>query len=174
MLRWRCQYFYWIPLSERCKFDLNIILIQWAEHLFWIYSKYVQVGLKWNVGLKPQQLCHTPSLMDINRSMLEVIFTHPSHQILSPHLIGSITLEALLHPHVGKLQQEDFCFWPRVFQRIFDQHWLWSTLGQIDPKLGRNFDFLSSHFLALKSRLTIDFDRATLTLLLLLFVLTVD
>ena len=46
MLRWRCQYFYWIPLSERCKIDLKIILIRWAEHLFWIYSKYVQVGLK--------------------------------------------------------------------------------------------------------------------------------
>ena len=99
MLRWIFQYFYWTPLSKRCNIDQKIILIWWAEHLFWIYSKYVQVGLKWNVGLKPQQLCHTPSLMDINRSTLEVIFIHPSHHILSPHLIGLIIYWSLFFIH---------------------------------------------------------------------------
>ena len=115
MLRWRCQYFYWIPLSERCKIDLKIILIRWAEHLFWIYSKYVQVGQNWNVGLKPQQMCHTPSLMDINRSMLEVIFTHPSSHILSPHLIGSIITWSIFFSTRGKSSKRIFYFRPRVF-----------------------------------------------------------
>ena len=61
-----------------------------------------KVGQNCNVGLEPQQMCHTPSQMDIYRSTLEVIFTI-THHILSLHLIGSIIiLEALLLSHVGK------------------------------------------------------------------------
>ena len=56
-------------------------------------------------GFVPQQMLHTPSLMDIYWSTLEDIFTHLilTH-FLSPHLIGSMTLEALLFTR-GKFQQ---------------------------------------------------------------------
>ena len=62
-------------------------------------------------GLVPQQLCHTPSLMDIYWSTLEYIFTHLilTH-FLSPHLIGSITLEALLFTHGKILASNKFLF----------------------------------------------------------------
>ena len=92
-LRWRCQYFYWIPLSERCKIDLKIILIRWAEHLFWIYSKYVQVGLK--VLYPSSCVTHPHWWIYIGQRWRTIHSSHP-HTFLSHHLIGSMTLEALL------------------------------------------------------------------------------
>ena len=70
MLRWRCQYFYWIPLSKRCKIDLKIILIGWAEHVFWIYSTCARST--WFIP-HALEMCHTPPKMPIYWRDLEFI-----------------------------------------------------------------------------------------------------
>ena len=68
-----------------------------------------KVGQNCNVGLEPQQLCHTPSQMNIYWTNLEVIFIiHSSHTSLvsdwfDHHLGGSSSLTR------GKTQQGFFC-----------------------------------------------------------------
>ena len=89
-------------------------------------------------GLVPLQLCHTPSLMDIDRSTLEVIFTHPSSHILSPHLTGSIITWSLFFSTRGKQSKRNLCFQPRVFSEEltsvdFGQHMV--KLTQICPRI---------------------------------------
>ena len=114
-------------------------------------------------GFVPQQLCHTPALMDINWSNLEDIFTH----LILTHLSLLIWLVRwpwrLFSPHMGNLATALSVFQSRVFAASFDQRWLWSTQGQIDPKLSQNLDFPNPHFLALFPRLDVDFDMVSLT-----------
>ena len=74
MLKLWCQYFYWIPLSERCKLDLKIILIGWAEHVFWIYSTCARLACFIPHAL---EICHTPPQMPIYWRELEfILHTH--------------------------------------------------------------------------------------------------
>ena len=132
-----------------------------------------KVGQNWNVGLKPQQMCHTPSQMDIYWSMLEDIFII-THQIFSLCIwFFRSSLGVSSSPHVGKLQQRYFCF-DQGFQRRFDQCWLLSMLGQTDPNLSQNSDFYDPHFLAWKSRMDVDFDWVALTFCCYYFALTID
>ena len=74
-----------------------------------------KVGQNCNVGLEPQQMCHTSSQMDIYRSTLEVIFTITHHTFFS--LVSDWFdhhLEASFLSHV-EIQQLGFRICSRVF-----------------------------------------------------------
>ena len=97
-------------------------------------------------GFVPQQLCHTPSLMDINWSTLEDIFTH----LILTHFSLLIWLVRapwrLFSSHVGNFQQAPFS----VFSLRFLQH-RWPTLNFVNarsnwPKTLPNFFFSESAF----------------------------
>ena len=113
-------------------------------------------------------MCHTPSLMDIYRSTLEVIFNHQSSHILSLHLIGSIITWKLFFSTSGKIATKTFLFWPRVSTKI----WSALTLVKLTLISTKIFIFEVRIFLAQKSRLDVDFDRAVLIFAAAVFALT--
>ena len=124
---WWRWYFCLIPLSKRCKIDLNIILFGWAEVGFWIYflhMQFVKVGQNCNVGSQaPKDVSHTLSDGYKKERHKPHLIINSSHTFLS-HLIGSYNLRGLSLSFArvkDKLKISD-CF--RAFLDNVDQRWL--------------------------------------------------
>ena len=138
--------FLWIPLSERCKIDLKIILIRWAEHLFWINSTSVQgqPELQCRLGA-PTNVSHTLTDGYIYRSTLEVIFIITHHTFsLCIWLVRSSSWR-LFFSHTWENIARVFRFWPRVLAQIWPALTLvntWPNWLKTLPK----FWFLQSAF----------------------------
>ena len=68
-----------------------------------------------------QQMCHTPSMMDINKVNVGGHFTH----LILTHSLSSSDwfdhLESLLSPRVGNMAATLFCFQSKVSTTNFDQ-----------------------------------------------------
>ena len=87
-------------VQDRSKDHLDLMSRTFILNLFKICASRPE-------GLVPQQLCHTLSLMDILVNIGGHFHSYHPHTFLSPHLIGSITLEALLFTH-GKISITTF------------------------------------------------------------------
>ena len=66
-------------VQDRSKDHLDPMSRTFILNLFLILSKYVQVGL---TVLHPQQMCHTPLVIDINRVNVGGHFNHLITHIL--------------------------------------------------------------------------------------------
>ena len=127
-------------------------------NLLFLINYMCKVGQFCNVGSHAQQMCHTPSLMDIYTGKVGENFI--TTQLTSSSLILKSTsyLEDEFQPHVGRTKRTDrtaelqYDFLLLGFRRKFDQRWLWSTLGPIKLKTCGRFDFWRPYYLAQKSR----------------------
>ena len=145
LLIWWWLYFCWIPLLERCKIDLKIILFGWAEHIFWFcFPHMCKVGQICNVGLQAQKMCHTPSLMDINWRDLMLICSSTHHTFSSCDLIGSISLWRPLS-HTSGSEAEGVRTVLGLFAGALTSVDCGSNLGVLTSNLCRKSDLLRPH-----------------------------
>ena len=127
LLIWWRWYFCWIPLSERCKIDLKIILFGWAELVFWIYFsthvQFVKVGQNCNIGSQaPKVVSHTHSHGYKKERHDAHFIIHSSHTSLS-HLIGSYNLRGFSLLHMCETRSCNFQTGLGLF---------WKTLTNVD------------------------------------------
>ena len=113
----------------------------------------MQVGLK---VLHPQQMCHTPSVIDINRVNIgDISLISSSHNISSSDLVQAPWRKFWFT--CGKKDEFPAArVWTNLLQlgfpRKFDQCWLWSTHGPKRLKIGGDFDFGRLYTLAQEPR----------------------
>ena len=139
---WWRWYFCWIPLSERCRIDLKIILFGWAELVFWInfstHVQFVKVGQNSNVGSQaPKVVSHTLSHGYKKERHDPHFIIHSSHTSLS-HLIGSYNLRGFSLLHTCEIRFEDAA---AGGTKTKVKRWLWQQLtASLSAILTTDFD----------------------------------
>ena len=122
--------FSWIPLSKRCRIDLEIIRFWHVQMKWWIcfnHGQIVKVGQQSYVGSEAQQSCLfiLNVLLLIDDVLASFGHTHLHTSLSFSLVIDWIRISGPLSPHVRNCKRSNFWIvWPALTATRADNRWV--------------------------------------------------